>query len=192
MDSASQVRVTQLLKAWSKGDPEALESLVPLVYHELRRMGRHYMNAERSGHTLDATSLVHEVFLRLVEGSEVEWQDRSHFFAVCARIMRRTLVDAARARGAGKRGGGVKKLDLDHAASVIDSRIDLIALDDALNALAEFDERKARVVELRYFAGLSVQETASLLKISPESVMRDWKLARAWLARELKAGSSTP
>lgn len=191
MDSSS-IRVTALLRAWSNGDAQALDELVPLVYYELRRTARHYMNVERSGHTLGPTALVHETFLRLLEGTAVEWQNRDHFFAVCAKIMRRILVDAARARATAKRGGSARRVSIeDIPEPVLEKGIDLIALDDALNALASFDSRKAKVVELRYFGGLSVEETAKLLKISPETAMRDWKLAKAWLLRELKAGPHT-
>lgn len=191
MDSSS-IRVTQLLRAWSNGDAEALEELVPIVYNELRRTARHYMNVERSANTLGPTALVHETFLRLMEGTGVEWQSRDHFFAVCARMMRRILVDAARARATAKRGGSVRRISIEDVPEpVSENRIDLIALDDALNALASFDSRKAKVVELRYFGGLSVEETAKFLKISPDTAMRDWKLAKAWLLRELKAGPQT-
>jgi len=159
---------------------------MPLVYGELRRMARRYLQREQPGNTLQPTALVNEAFLRLVEASGVSWQDRAHFFAISAQIMRRILVDAARARGSRKRGGGVERLDLNESVDVLpelDSR--LVDLDDALEALAQFDARKARVVELRFFAGLSVKETAEVLKISPESVKRDWRLARAWLMHEL-------
>ena len=159
---------------------------MPLVYGELRRMARHYMQREKPGNTLQATALVNEAFLRLVDVTGVHWQDRAHFFAISAQIMRRILVDAARARGSGKRGGGVARLDLNESIDALpelDSR--LVDLDEALESLARFDVRKAKVVELRFFGGLSVKETAEVLKISPVSVKRDWKLARAWLMREL-------
>jgi RNA polymerase sigma factor (TIGR02999 family) len=185
MDSQG-TEVTHLLRAWRGGDRAALDQLMPLVYGELRRMARRYLQREQPGNTLQPTALVNEAFLRLVEASGVSWQDRAHFFAISAQIMRRILVDAARARGSRKRGGGVERLDLNESVDVLpelDSR--LVDLDDALEALAQFDARKARVVELRFFAGLSVKETAEVLKISPESVKRDWRLARAWLMHEL-------
>jgi RNA polymerase sigma factor (TIGR02999 family) len=163
-----------------------LEQLMPLVYGELRRMARHYMQREKPGNTLQATALVNEAFLRLVDVTGVHWQDRAHFFAISAQIMRRILVDAARARGSGKRGGGVARLDLNESIDALpelDSR--LVDLDEALESLARFDVRKAKVVELRFFGGLSVKETAEVLKISPVSVKRDWRLARAWLMHEL-------
>ncbi len=175
-----------MLRAWSGGDRAALERLMPLVYKELRRMARRYMQMEQPGNTLQATALVNEAFLRLVDVSGVSWQDRAHFFAISAQIMRRILVDAARARGTRKRGGGVVRVDLNESIDALpelDSR--LVDLDEALESLARFDARKARVVELRFFVGLSVKEIAEVLKISPDSVKRDWRLARAWLVREL-------
>ncbi len=185
MDSLT-AEVTHLLRAWSGGDRAALERLMPLVYKELRRMARRYMQMEQPGNTLQATALVNEAFLRLVDVSGVSWQDRAHFFAISAQIMRRILVDAARARGTRKRGGGVVRVDLNESIDALpelDSR--LVDLDEALESLARFDARKARVVELRFFVGLSVKEIAEVLKISPDSVKRDWRLARAWLVREL-------
>jgi len=168
------------------GDSAALEQLMPLVYGELRRMARRYIQREQPGNTLQATALVNEAFLRLVDVTGVRWQDRAHFFATSAQIMRRILVDAARARGSRKRGGGVVRLDLNESIDALpelDSR--LVDLDEALESLARFDARKVRVVELRFFGGLSVKETVEVLKISPESVKRDWKFARAWLMHEL-------
>ena len=186
MTSPISVRLTILLKAWARGDNHALDELMPLVYEELRRMARHYMSAEQAGHTLGATVLVHETVLRLIEGVAVDWNDRNHFFAVCARIMRRVLVDAARARAAEKRGGGAAPLSLSDVPEPADSpHLDLIALDEALETLAKFDARKAKVVELRFFGGLSVEEVADVLNVSPETVRRDWRLARAWMQREL-------
>jgi RNA polymerase sigma factor (TIGR02999 family) len=174
------------LHAWRKGDGEALECLVPLVYGELRKIARGYMRGERESATFQATALVHEAYLRLVDGAGVDWQDRAHFFAVSAQMMRRILVDAARARVRVKRGGPAAKLSLDEIPDLSPDRGDeLVAVDDALNALAKFDPRRAKVVELRFFGGLSVEETAGVLKISPQSVMRDWRLARSWLLREL-------
>ena len=178
--------VTQLLLAWSDGDDAALEKLIPLVYDELRRLARRYMVRERSGHTLQTTALVNEAYLRLVDLKEVQWQNRAHFFAVSAKLMRHILVDFARSRGYKKRGGGAPQIPIDQALEVsVDEPEDLIRLDDALNSLAQFDERKSRVVELRFFGGLSVEETAHVLKVSPDTVMRDWKMAKVWLLREL-------
>jgi RNA polymerase sigma factor (TIGR02999 family) len=178
--------VTQLLLAWGRGEGAALDRLVPVVLAELRRLAHRYMVLERTGHTLQTTALVNEAYLRLVEVKNVTWQDRAHFFAVSARLMRRILVDFARSRNNQKRGGGVEKVSLSESliASPLGGR-DLIALDDALKALASTDERKSRVIELRFFGGLSVQETAEVLKVSPDTVLRDWRLARAWLARAL-------
>jgi RNA polymerase sigma factor (TIGR02999 family) len=179
--------VTQLLKAWSEGDSDALEKLVPLVYQELRRMARRYMAHERPGHTLQATALVHEAYVRLVDSAHAGFENRAHFFAVCAQVMRRILVDWARSRQAQKRGGEGEPLELDEALVVGEERgRDLVALDDALKALTVQDARKGQVVELRFFGGLSVEETAAALGISPETVMRDWKLAQSWLRRELR------
>jgi RNA polymerase sigma factor (TIGR02999 family) len=184
--------ITELLKAWGSGDAAALDQLTPLVYDELRRLALRYMRNERAGNTLQTTALVNEAYLRLVDAKRVAWQDRVHFFAVSAQMMRRILVDAARARGSAKRGGQVKRVNhstafnLDEIPDVSTGRDrELVAIDDALNTLAEMDPRKARVIELRFFGGLSVEETGEILKISPQSVMRDWKLAKAWLTREL-------
>jgi RNA polymerase sigma factor (TIGR02999 family) len=183
--------VTVLLRAWGQGDQSALEQLTPLVYNELHRMARRYMRNERSGNTLQTTALVNEAYLRLVDVKGAAWQDRTHFFALSAQMMRRILVDAARARVSAKRGGGKR---VDHSAAVdLDAIPDLgnqrgrelVALDDALNELAKIDPRKTRVIEMRFFGGLSVEETAEVLKISPQSVMRDWKLAKAWLSRAM-------
>jgi len=178
--------VTQLLLAWSDGDNSALEKLIPLVYDELRRLARRYMVRERSGHTLQTTALVNEAYLRMVDLKEVQWQNRAHFFAVSAQLMRHILVDFARSRGYKKRGGGTVQIPIDDALDVSTHEpSDLIALDDALNSLAEIDARKSKVVEMRFFGGLSVEETAHVLKISPETVMRDWKMAKVWLLREI-------
>ncbi len=186
MSSTTSVKVTQLLKAWGAGDAKALEKLAPAVNDELRRMARNYMRRERQGHTLQATALVNEAYLRLVDVTGVNWQDRAHFFAVSAQMMRRILVNAAHARGTEKRGGAVPRVNLDDVPVVSAGKAsELVALDDALKELAKFDPRQAEVVELRFFGGLSVEETAEVLKISPQSVMRDWKLAKAWLMREL-------
>ena len=185
---ASSNEVTLLLRAWGEGDAQALERLTPLVYQELHRIARGYMRKERPDHTLQTTALINEAYVRLVDVRRVNWQDRAHFFAVCARAMRRILVDHARSRGYQKRGGGKISVQLDavtEANWTPDSNI--LELDDALNRLSALDPRKGKVVELRFFGGLSVDETAEALGISPETVMRDWKLARAWLFRELTA-----
>jgi RNA polymerase sigma factor (TIGR02999 family) len=173
--------------AWGGGDEAALGQLVPLVHNELRRIARHQMGGERRGHTLQATALVNEAYLRLVDAQHVNWQNRAHFLALSARLMRRILVDAARSKGYQKRGGGAPKVTFDEALVGPDEPgHDLVALDDVLEALAKFDERKSRVVELRFFGGLSVEETATVLKVSPDTVMRDWRLAKAWLSREMR------
>jgi len=179
--------VTNLLKAWSGGDQRALEELTPKVYLELRRMAAKYMRREKVGNTLQATALVHEVFLRLVQVDSVTWQDRAHFFAVSANTMRRILVDRARAKGMDKRGRGALQPNLDDVPEVASESTgrEIVAIDEALDALAQIDPRKAKVIELRFFGGLSVEETAEVLKISPQSVMRDWKMARAWLMAEI-------
>ena len=179
-------QITQLLQDWGHGDQHALDKLLPLVQGELHKLAHRYMARERRGHTLQTTALVNEVYLRLVRARDLPWQDRAHFFAVCAQSMRRILTDYARSRRYAKRGGGAQQVSLDEVPEVSrQPRADLVALDDALNRLAAVDERKTRVVELRYFGGLSVEETAEVLKVSPETVMRDWKLAKAWLLREL-------
>jgi len=183
--------VTRLLRAWREGDEGAPEQLMPLVYEELRRLAGSHMAREREDHTLQTTALVHETYLRLIEASSASFEDRAHFFGMCATMMRRILVDWARSRGAFKRGGDVRPLQLEEALVVSpDTEVDLVALDDALNALELVDPRKSRVVELRFFGGLSVEETAAALKISVETVMRDWKLAKSWLRRELAGGES--
>jgi RNA polymerase sigma-70 factor, ECF subfamily len=180
--------ITRLLKAWESGDAAALEQLVPLVYRELRRLARRRMRAENPGGTLQTTALVNEAYLRLVGATNLAWQDRVHFFAVSAQIMRRILVDAARSRVSARRGGPAPHLNLDENLDASPQRArELIALDDSLNVLAQMDPRKARVIELRFFGGLSVEETAEVLKISPQSIMRDWKLAKAWLISEMGA-----
>ena len=177
---------TTLLLAWGRGDETALDQLIPLVHDELRQLARRHMAGERPGHTLQATALVNEAYLRLIEVNQVRWQNRAHFFAMASRVMRRILVDAARARGYQKRGGGAETVSLDEALLVSgEPRQDLVALDDALNALAAFDLRKSQVVEMRFFGGLSVEETAEALHVSADTVMRDWRLAKVWLVREL-------
>ena len=179
-------RVTALLEAWSAGDRTALDRLVPLVHTELRRLARRYMRRERAGHTLQTTALINEAYIRLVETRGVNWQNRAHFFAISARLMRRVLVDFARERSYRKRGGGDLRVTLDEALLVADAPDqDLIALDDALNALADVDQRKSQAIELRFFGGLSIDETALGLEVSPETVKRDCRLAKAWLLRWL-------
>jgi RNA polymerase sigma factor (TIGR02999 family) len=191
MTAPSPEQVTQLLKAWSLGQDAALEELIPLVHQELRRLARRYMYGERAGHTLQTTALVNEAYLRLVNCSHVNWQNRAHFFAISAQLMRRILVDSARARGYQKRGGGVPKITLDEALMGLPEKgQDLIELDDALKELAGVDPRKSKVVELRFFGGLSVEETAEVLKVSPDTVLRDWRLSKAWLKCEMSKGKS--
>ena len=186
MTTPSPHEVTDLLLAWGQGDESALERLIPLVQAELHRLAHHYMGQERPGHLLQTTALVNEAYLRLVDASRVQWQNRAHFFAVSAQLMRRVLVDAARTRHYQKRGGGAQQVSLDEAMIVSRERgAELIALDEALDTLAASDGRASRVVELRFFGGLSIDETAEALKISPETVKRDWSFAKAWLLREL-------
>jgi len=178
--------VSQLLRAWRSGDQNAFDELMSLVYEELRRMAKRHMDRQSPGHTLQTTALIHEAYLRLVDQKDVQWQNRAHFFAVAAQAMRHILVDYARARHAAKRGGEAFLVSLDEAAVASNERAaELVALDDALESLALVDRRKCQVVELRYFGGLSVEETAEVLKVSPETVARDWRLARTWLLREL-------
>ena len=178
--------VTALLRAWSDGDGAALDSIVPIVEGELRRLARIYMSRERREHTLQPTALVNEVFLKLVDAADIRWQDRAHFFGISARLMRRVLVDHARARGYQKRGGDVQRVTLDgQDIAAADNQVDLLALDRALNGLAAIDERKCRVVEMRFFAGLSVDETAGVLAVSADTVKRDWRIAKLWLLKFL-------
>src|SRR5271169_2092186 len=178
--------VTQLLKAWTAGDEQALARLTPLVYDELHRVARHYMAGQRSRHILQTTALVNEVYLRLVDCGQMDWQNRAHFIAMSAHLMRRILIDFARSRGYQKRGGGALHISLDEAPSVCNEPDpNLLALDDALKALATLDERGSKVVELRFFGGLSIKETAEVLKVSAETVERDWRLTKMWLLREL-------
>jgi RNA polymerase sigma factor (TIGR02999 family) len=181
--------VTRLLVAWGGGDQAALRRLTPLVHQELQRIARRCMRGERAGHSLQATALVNEAYMRLVDVQRVHWRDRAHFLAMAARLMRRILVDHARSRGYQKRGGGAIQVSLADGLLVTDKGYDLVALDDALTTLARLDLRKSGVVELRFFGGLTVEETAVALSVSPETVMRDWKLARAWLQRELRRGA---
>lgn len=185
--------VTSLLLSWGGGDRGALDRLVPLVYTELRRVAHHRMQAERPDHALQTTALVHEAYLRLIDVTRVQWKDRAHFFAVSAQMMRRVLIDAARERDALKRGGGAVRVVFDEAhVKTPGPSVDLLALDEALEALATFDPRKARVVELRYFGGLTVDETAAVVGVSVETVMRDWHMAKLWLLRALRATSAEP
>jgi RNA polymerase sigma factor (TIGR02999 family) len=181
----SSDQITVLLQAWSQGDDQALAELTPLVYAELRKLARAYMARERRGHTLQPTGLINECFLRLVEARHVTWQNRTHFFALSARTMRRILVDFARARQYDKRGGGVEHVTLDDRMGANEPGRDLVALDDALSALAAVDERKSRIIELRFFGGLSNEETGETLGISAKTVMREWQMAKVWLLREL-------
>jgi RNA polymerase sigma factor (TIGR02999 family) len=192
MSAEGTTDITALIRAWRAGDQTALDRVTPLVYNELRRIAKHYMRSQRAGHTLQTTALVHEAYLHLVDVKNTGWYDRAHFFAVSAQIMRRILIDAARARASQKRGGGVghvnhpMAVNLDEIPAFDSGRgTELLALEDAMTRLEQVDERKARVVELRFYGGLNVEETAEVLKVSPQTVMRDWRLARVWLAREL-------
>jgi RNA polymerase sigma factor (TIGR02999 family) len=188
MQPGERSDVTRLLRQWTGGDPQALEQLTPIVYSELRRIARGYMAQERRGHTLQPTALANEAYLRLVDVSRMQYKDRTHFFAVCAQLMRRILIERARARTASKRGGKAPALSLDEGLSASTERAaEMVALDDALQTLESLDPRKARVVELRFFGGLSVEETATVLDISPQSVLRDWKLAKVWLLDQMSA-----
>jgi len=178
--------VTQLLIGWSNGDKAALDSLLPLVYEELRQQAARYLRRERVGHTLQTTALIHEAYLRLIDQKNVHWQNRAHFFGIAAQLMRRILVDHARARTRAKRGGSNLRVSFNEANLLAASQdLDIVALDEALDRLAELDEQQSRVVELRFFSGLSVPETAEVLRISPATVKRDWSMAKAWLHREL-------
>jgi RNA polymerase sigma factor (TIGR02999 family) len=178
--------ITELLQAWRQGDEGALEKLTPQVYRELHRAAKRCMERERDGHTLQTTALINELYLRLSDLKPIDWQNRAHFFALCARQMRRILTDQARARQSHKRGGGAPPVSMDvDLVGTPEASANLVAVDDALNRLAKVDERKSQVVEMRFFGGLSVDETAEVLRVSPETVMRDWKLAKAWLHREL-------
>ncbi|MDX2034108.1 MAG: sigma-70 family RNA polymerase sigma factor [Blastocatellia bacterium] len=186
MSTSPPNEVTELLLAWRRGDETALERLLPLVYQELHRLAHRYLGGERPGHMLQTTALVNEAYLRLVDSSRVQWQSRAHFFAVSAQLMRRVLVDFARSRNYQKRGGDAVQISLnEEIAGSTERSADLIALDDALKALAATDDRAGRVVELRFFGGLSIEETAEVLGVSPETVKRDWVWAKAWLMREI-------
>jgi len=186
-ESAHQI--TDRLIAWSNGDAAALDDVIDAVYQELRRMAGRYLRKERLDHTLQTTALVHEAYMRLIDQTQVSWQNRAQFFGVAAQMMRRILVDHARTRRRDKRGGAAETLSLDDFVNLSQGRAsDLVALDDALNSLARIDQRKSRVVELRFFGGLNVEEAAQVLDVSPQTVLRDWKLAKAWLYQEIKAG----
>jgi RNA polymerase sigma factor (TIGR02999 family) len=192
MSSNSDVGPTELLRAWNEGDGSALDKLIPLVYDELYRLARRYMRRERPDHTLQATSLVNEAYLRLIDVNRIEWRNRTHFLALMAQMMRRILVDFARNRHRQKRGGSAVQVSLDDVQELPDSKEhDLVALSDALSGLATFDSRMSQVVELRFLGGLTVDETADVLNVSPETVMRDWKTAKAWLLREIRRGQAT-
>src|ERR1017187_348858 len=193
-DQPAGGEISTLLRAWSDGDQSALDRLTPIVYGELRRLARRYMKHERPGHSLQTSALVNEAYLRLVDYERMQWQNRAHFFAVSSQLMRRILVDHARRRNL-KRGGGVQHVSLEEAAVLAGDRgcplgPDLVALDDALNTLARLDPRKMQVVEMRFFGGLSVEETAEVLKVSPVTVMRDWSTAKAWLYLQLAGGTT--
>ncbi len=192
MHPLPSAEITGLLRAWAGGDQSALDQLTPLVYAELRRMARGYMRRERPGQTLQTTALVHEAYMRLVDVTRVDWHDRAHFFAISAQMMRRILVDAARARTSVKRGARSPRVNLDDVPEISSERAhELVSIDEALKVLSKVDPRKAQVIELRFFGGLSVEETADVLKISPQSVMRDWRLARAFLMREIKGSAKS-
>jgi len=190
MGAPSSSEVTGLLRAWGRGDEDALQKLMPLVYDQLHAAARHYMAGERAGHTLQTTALIHETYLRLVDIRQIQWQDRAHFLAVCSQLMRRILIDFARSRGYKKRGGAVPHVNFDDKLVVTaEPDFNLVALDDALNRLAQVDERKSKVVELRFFGGLDVKETAEVMKVSADTVIRDWKFAKVWLLRDLRGGA---
>lgn len=190
MQMRSPKEITQLLIAWGDGDPSALEELAPLVHSELHRLAHHYMSRERPGHTLQTSALINEAYIRLINWKDVRWQNRTHFFAVSAQLMRRILVDFARDRQYLKRGGGAMQVSLAEAAALtVERSHDLLALDEALTALTDLDPRKGQMVEMRFFGGLTVEEVAEVLKVSEETVIRDWRLAKVWLLRELGRGS---
>ena len=192
MPRTQQHQITQLLAEWSDGNQSALDELYPLVYEELHRLARRYMSRERKGHTLQTTALINEAYVRLVDQKNVRWANRSHFFAISAQIMRRILIDHARRQGYAKRGGGAKQVSLEEAAIVAPGQAsELVRLDEALKSLAKVDERRCHVVELRYFGGLSNEEIAGVLKVSENTVTRDWNLARAWLYQQLTEGEAT-
>jgi RNA polymerase sigma factor (TIGR02999 family) len=187
MEENSQ-QITQLLNQWSDGDAEVLDDLMPLVYKELRRQASRYLRRERANHTLQPTALINEAYLKLINQRDVKWQNRAHFFAIAAQAMRRILTDYARERKREKRGGAVEDLPIEEAFAIVsrEKSVDLVALDEALNKLATFDDRQAKVVELRYFSGLSIDETAEVLNVSNVTIRRDWNMAKAWLHQEIK------
>jgi RNA polymerase sigma factor (TIGR02999 family) len=186
MDLPSRHEVTRLLQAWSNGDENALRELIPLVYDDLLRIAKRYMRQEREGHTLQTTALANEAYLRLVRVKNAGWESRAHFFALCAQLMRRILVDHARVRAYSKRGGGACRVELDEALALVGERsATLVTLDNALNELSLVDPRKSKVVEMRFFGGMEIQQVAEVLRVSPDTVKRDWRLAKLWLAREL-------
>jgi len=190
MDASDRPNITQILKKATSGDDSAVRRLMPLVYDELRALAESYLRQERSDHTLQATALVHEAYVRLIKQEDVEWQNRAHFFAVAAQAIRRILVDHARARGRGKRGGGLQRVRLDENVAVLEERdLDLVALDESMEKLARLHERQARIVELRFFGGLTLKEVGEFLGVSPRTVDGDWRMARAWLRRELREAS---
>jgi RNA polymerase sigma factor (TIGR02999 family) len=186
MSESNTQEVTELLQKWSGGDAQALEQLTPVIYSELHRIAKRYMNRERDGHTLQTTALVNEAYMRLIDWKTAKWENRAHFFGVSAQLMRRILVDFARKRPKISDGEAVRNVSLEEALTVTNEKTaDLVALDEALNELAKFDERKAKIVELKFFGGLSVEETAEVIKVAPVTVMREWQKAKAWLYREL-------
>ena len=191
METGGSRQVTELLVRWRQGDRQALDALIPLVYEELRRIAQHFLQREKPGHTLQSTALVHEAYVRMVGQNLPQWQSRAHFFGIAAQLMRQILVDHARSRQAAKRGGDVFKISLDESTALPEQKdLDLIALDDALKSLSELDSQQSRIVELRYFAGLTIEDTSEVLGISPATVKRDWATARAWLQREMLRGGS--
>ena len=191
MRAQSSKEITHLLVAWSEGDESALQQLAPLIHSELHRLAHNYMSRERPGHLLQTSALINEAYVRLIDWKNVRWQNRTHFFGVAAQLMRRILVDFARERKYFKRGGGALPVSLSEAALVVQQSPDFVALDEALTALGEIDSRKVQVVEMRFFAGLSVEEIAELLNVSKETVMRDWRLAKVWLLRQLEGDAGT-
>ena len=191
MRAQSSKEITHLLVAWSEGDESALQKLAPLIHSELHRLAHNYMSRERPGHLLQTSALINEAYVRLIDWKNVRWQNRAHFFGVAAQLMRRILVDFARERKYFKRGGGALPVSLSEAALVVQQSPDFVALDEALTALGEIDSRKVQVVEMRFFAGLSVEEIAELLNVSKETVMRDWRLAKVWLLRQLEGDAGT-
>jgi len=191
MTISSSHEITQMLVAWSEGDQAALEQLTPLVYRELHRLAKGYLRRERDGHLLQTTALINEAYLRLIDWKDVRWQNRAHFFGVAAQLMRRILVDFARTRHQARHGGGARQVSFEEAEAMsVERSAELIALDEALEQLSTIDPRRSRIVELRFFGGLSEEETAEVLKVSPRTVRREWSLARAWLHRELRAGGA--